>query len=446
MKKSILPLVLMIVLAAPLIASGASNDTAKAGGQFVELLATNDFAGAEIQFDDTMKAALPQSKLQETWQAIEAQAGPFQKQLQTRVLKFSGYDLALVSCQFERATLDVKVVFDTKQRVTGLFFVNVTALYVAQFYADTNTFREILFTVGHGQWQLPGILTLPKNGKEPWPAVVLVHGSGPEDRDETIGGNKPFRDLAWGLASKGIAVLRYEKRTRQHPITNFWDEGLGQFTVRDETMDDAVSAVAELRARDDIEAKRIFVLGHSLGGMVAPRIAQDDPQIAGLVILAAPARPFADVITEQTRYLISLNGKPSTGEEAYLAQVEAQANQLRQLTAADASSKTILFGAPVAYWLDMRGHDPLAAAKEISQPMLFLQGGRDYQVTTNDFELWKTALANHPHLTFKLYPQLNHLFVAGTGKSVPSEYEQPGHVDEQVVNDVARWILTDGGL
>ena len=167
-----------------------------------------------MRFDGTMQTAMPQSKLRETWRALETQVGAFQKQLQARVTKSGGYDIALVSCQYERATLDVKVVFDAKQRVAGLFFVNVAAPYATPSYADTNAFREMELTVGHGSWQLPGTLTLPKKGKGPWPAVVLVHGSGPEDRDETVGGNKPFRDLAWGLATKGIAVLRYEKRTR----------------------------------------------------------------------------------------------------------------------------------------------------------------------------------------------------------------------------------------
>ena len=211
--------------------------------------------------------------------------------------------------------------------------------------------------------------------------------------------------------------------------------------MREETIDDAVSAVAQLRATDDIDSRRIFVLGHSLGGMVAPRIAQADPQIAGLVFLAGAVRPFEEVIVEQTRYLISLNGKSSAESAAYLAQVEADAKKLKQLTAADASSRMVLFGAPVAYWLDMREHDPLAAAKEIQQPMLFLQGRRDYQVTVKDYEIWKTALTGHPRVTFTLYPQLNHLFVTGTGKSTPAEYEQPGHVEAQVVADIAGWIL-----
>jgi dienelactone hydrolase len=291
---------------------------------------------------------------------------------------------------------------------------------------------------------LSGTLTLPKTGSAPWPAVVLVHGSGPEDRDETVGGCKPFRDLAWGLAAKGIAVLRYEKRTRQYPIDDFWKNGSSHFTVKEETICDAVGAVAQLRASKNIDPQRIFVLGHSMGGTLAPRIGAADPQIAGLIVMAGSIRPFDEIIVEQVRYLISANGEPSAEGKAELAKVEADADKLRKLSAADRNSHTVLFGAPPAYWLDWREYDPLVAAKNLHRPMLFLQGGRDYQVTAKDFEIWKTGLASTPEATFKLYPSLNHLFVTGTGKSYPIEYSLEGHVADEVVADIAAWIAKVG--
>lgn len=436
--------VLMVVaIQAPLTVRSAPGEVTSAGKQFVELLAKEDFAGAVARFDATMKTALPEPKLRETWQAVQAQAGPFQKQLGARATKVTGYDVVLVTCQFERTALDMKVVFDAKGQVAGLFFVPSHAAAEASDpppYARTNAFREKAFTVGRGEWRLPGTLTLPSAGGGPWPAVVLVHGSGPNDRDETVGANKPFRDLAWGLATKGVAVLRYEKRTKEH-AGKFKAKGLGQLTVKEEIIDDALSAVAQLRATEGLDPKRIFVLGHSLGGMVAPRIGQADPQIAGLIMLAGClSRPLEDVMVEQARYVLSLKAKPSAEEEAWLAEVESTAAKVKKLTAADVSSSTLLMGAPPAYWLDLRQHDPLAAAKGLKQPLLILQGGRDYQATPVDFGHWKEALAAQPKVTFKLYPKLNHLFIAGEGKSTPDEYAQPGHVEETVVADIAEWI------
>jgi dienelactone hydrolase len=294
--------------------------------------------------------------------------------------------------------------------------------------------------VGQGEWHLPGTLTLPIGGGGPFPAVVLVHGSGPEDRDESMGGpNKPFRDLAWGLASRGIAVLRYEKRTMQYAAT-FRQKSPDHFTVREETIDDALNAIAQLRTTKGIDPKHIFVLGHSMGGMLAPKIGQMDTNIAGLILLAGSNRQFEDVIVEQTRYLISLNGTPPDEGQAYLAKVQSDVAEIRKLTAADASASIILFGAQPAYWLDLRDYDPLQTAKQLRQRLLVLQGGRDYQVTEVDFNRWKEALGSQTNVTFKVYPKLNHQFITGEGKSTPDEYQQPGHVAELVVADIAEWI------
>lgn len=417
-----------------------SADVTAAGKQFVDLLAKQNYAAAVEQYDATMKAALPEAKLRETWEAVQTQAGPFKKQVSARALKVQGYDVVLVTCQFEKTKLDTKVVFDSKGKVAGLFFVPSTLPAQALApppYAQTNAFREREAKVGDGKWALPATLTLPQ-GTGPWPAIVLVHGSGPQDRDETVAANKPFRDLAWGLGSGGIAVLRYEKRTKAHAAELVGTAS--QITLKEETVDDALSAVKLLRSTEGINPKRIYILGHSLGGMAAPRIAAADPEIAGLVILAGATRPFEDLVVEQMRYLVSLQGKPTPEAQAKLAETEQLMDKVRKLSPADASSTNLIFGAGAAYWLDLRSYDQVAVAKGLKQPMLILQGARDYQVTEPDFEGWKKGLGSRANVTYKLYPGLNHLFVTGAGKSTPSEYEKAGHVAEIVVSDIAAWI------
>lgn len=433
---------MVVAIAAPLTVQSAAVEVTSAGEAFVELLVKGDFAGAVGQFDDRMRTALPEPKLRETWQTIQTQSGPFQKQLGVRATKASGYDIVLVTCQFKQKALDAKVVFDAKGRVAGLFFVPSHPAANPNEpppYARTNAFREKDFTVGRGEWRMPGTLTLPATGAGPWPAVVLVHGSGPGDRDETVGANKPFRDLAWGLATKGVAVLRYEKRTKEY-ADKLVADGLGHFTVREETIDDALSAAAQLRAVDGLDPKRIFVLGLSLGATVAPRIGQADPNLAGLIIMAGATRPLEDLVIEQTDYLLSLGGNRSEQSSATLNELRAGAAKVKKLTAADASSTALVMGAPPAYWLDLREHDNVAIAKGLRQPLLILQGGRDYQVTEVDFNAWKEALGAQPNATLKLYPNLNHLFMVGEGKSTPDEYEEPGHIAGPVVTDIAEWI------
>lgn len=416
-----------------------SPDLVASAKTFVDLLAKRDFSSAERYFDETMKTALPQEKLLETWNAIIAQAGAFKRQVATRTEVRSGYDVVIVTCEFEKAGVDVQVVFDQAKRIAGLFFAPATTNteYAPPSYVKPNTFREKAVTVGSGEWALPGALTFPM-GQALIPAVVLVHGSGPHDRDESVGQNRPFRDLAWGLASQGIAVLRYEKRTKQY-ATKLGSIG-GQITVKEETIDDVLAAVDLLRKTDGIDTKRIFVVGHSLGGMLIPRIGKLDSHIAGFVVLAGATKPTEDAILEQTTYVFSLDGIISKEEQAQLEEIKKQVARVKSLKPSDVNSSLLFFGAPASYWLDLRGYDPPKEAKALKHQMLILQGERDYQVTLEDFQRWKAALSSKPNVTFKSYQNLNHLFIEGNGKSAPAEYNMPGHVAEVVINDIANWI------
>ncbi len=410
----------------------------------VTCLANEDFAGASTSFDGTMKKALPASKLREVWHSIMVQAGPFKNQLGVREGKISLYDVVFVTCEFEKGILDAKVVFNNAKQITGLFFVpgqrpaQTASASGIPSYAKPDSFREVEVKVGDTPQALPGTLTMPK-GKGLFPTVVLVHGSGPQDRDESVGCNKPFRDLAWGLASNGIAVLRYEKRSKAFPIQTA--AMIHKLTVKEETIDDALAAVALLRKTGRVDASKIFVLGHSLGGMVVPRIGKLDRKIAGFIIMAGTTRPLEDVILEQLTYIYSLDGTVTDAEKSELNKLKKQVAKVKDPNlSASGPASALLFGASAKYWLDLRDYNPPEVAKQLSQPMLILQGGRDYQVTKADFAGWRRALSTRKNVTLKLYPKLNHLFIQGKGKSTPAEYEKSGHVAKSVINDISKWI------
>jgi dienelactone hydrolase len=427
----------------------------EAGQAFADQFLNRDYAAVVAQFDATMKSVFPFDKVQEARESLEPQLGAFRQQVGIRgeQVEQNGnvYDIVYVAWEFEKATIELRIVYDQAGQVAGLFFQPSQAMpptpYAAPAYVDAGAFREQEVTVGSGEWALPGTLTMPL-GDGPFPAVVLVHGSGPNDRDETIGPNKPFRDLAEGLASRGIAVLRYEKRTKQH-AAQFTPEILAALTVQEETVDDALAAVALLRQTEGIDPARVYVLGHSLGGYVLPRIGLANPtlgegRIAGLIALAGPTRPLEELTLEQVTYIVGLDGTVSADEQAALDQLAAQVARVQDASlSAETPAEDLPLNIPAAYWLDLRGYDPAGMAKGLAQPMLILQGERDYQVTTVDFEGWQAALQSLPNVTLKLYPDLNHLFMAGEGKSTPAEYEIAGHVAEQVIEDIVGWIQTD---
>ncbi len=410
---------------------------------FVDQLQAGQFANAVARFDKTMAAALPAEKLAATWQAVNRQAGEFQRRHGTRTESSGSYRIALVTCEFARDWLDAKVVFNPAGEIAGLFFLPARKPD-AQIppYAKTNQFSEVQARFGAPGWELPGTLTLP-DGKGPFPAVVLVHGSGPNDRDETLGPNKPFRDLAWGLASRGVAVLRYDKRTKVHALKLAAEAGrLAPITVREETMEDAGFALAWLRERGGVDTKRIFLLGHSLGGMLAPRIASDHPGFAGLILLAGATRPLERAMIEQIEYIAKADGTVSEQEREQIESTRKQVERVAALTRQDATNPVAILGAPAAYWLDLRAYDAPATAAKLRLPMLILQGGRDYQVTGKDLTGWRAALATRQDVTLKMYPKLNHLFIAGEGPSAPAEYQVPGFVDEEVIRDIAAWLAS----
>jgi dienelactone hydrolase len=300
-------------------------------------------------------------------------------------------------------------------------------------YADPARFTEHDLTVGDGPLAVDGTLSVPRSGSGT--AVVLLTGSGPNDRDETLGRNKPFKDIAWGLASRGSTVLRYDKVTYAHPDQL---RTRRDFTLADEYVPHAVAAVDLLRRDHD----RVFVLGHSQGGTAAPRVAAAAPAIAGLVIMAGGTLPLHWAAVNQFRYLASQN--PATAAASQHT-IDAITRQARMVDSPDLAPSTpdseLPFGAPAPYWLDLRAYDPAATAAGLGKPMLILQGGRDYQVTVaDDLAGWRAALAGRPDVTIRVYDADNHLFFTGTGPSTPAEYEPAQHVDPAVVTDIADWL------
>ena len=426
------------VLAASLAIAGTSHaqtaDPAALAQQALDALDAGHYAQVEQLFGPQMAAAVPADKLQAIWESLPAQMGNAKGREQAQVSAQGDTHFVQIPLHFEKAELVAKFAIDASGKIVGFLIQPAQSTSPAPAVAADANFSERDFSVGDGERALPGTLAMPK-GNGPFPAVVLVHGSGPQDRDEAIGPNKPFLDIARTLAAQGIAVLRYDKRTKARPQ----DFAGGNFGVDDETTNDAVIAVDALRKTDGIDPKRIFVLGHSQGGMLAPRIAAVSGHVAGLILMAAPSRPLLDILIEQNRRLAALNdGKIDDAERAAINAIIEQVRITRDPKTA-ATSPTVM-GQPAGYWRSIEAVDAVSEAQQVRLPMLLLQGARDIQVVDADWQNWRDAFADDPDATFKLYPKLNHLGIAGEGEGSLAEYQQPGHVDAHLLTDVAAWV------
>ena len=445
--RSLQSLLLMLLLCLPaavpaMAAEGEGHaDAVATATHLLDHMRAGDYAAATADFSAQMKDALGPGKLAAV-QAQLAAAGEETGRDEAVVSEQSGMTVVVVRIHREHADIDATIAIDGDGKVAGLHYAPAAAPAAAAPAVDADaSYLESDFAVGSGERALPGTLAMPRDtGPEAGvPAIVLVHGSGPHDRDETVGPNRPFLDIARGLAAQGIAVLRYEKRTKARPQ----DYADGSVTIDSETTDDAVFAVAALREAPGIDPSRVYVLGHSQGAMMAPRIAAHSGHVAGLVLLAAPSRPLLDILVEQhIRLAVLDDGRTSDEEAAAIAKLKAQVAAVRaggEVATADAPMQQ-----PAGYWRSTEGVDPVAEASAVALPMLILQGAQDFQVVDADWQGWKAGFHDDPKVEFKLYPTLNHLGIAAEGEAGPAQYAQAGHVDPGLIADVAAWIHAQG--
>jgi pimeloyl-ACP methyl ester carboxylesterase len=296
-------------------------------------------------------------------------------------------------------------------------------------------FSERDLTFPSAGLQFPATLCLPAKLGGKVPLVVLVQGSGPHDRDETVGANKPFRDLAHGLAAQGIATLRYDKRTFAFPASI----DAKNVTVKEEVIDDAVAALSFARTLPEADPALTFVLGHSLGGSLAPFIAERVPEIRGQILMAAAARPLDELIFEQISRQMKLAGKSDEEIQKELGDLRIAFARIRS---GEAPNDEIVFHAPAIYWRDLFFHDTRQALAATTAPVLILQGGKDVQVSKTDYDLLLEAVAKLPaaQRDSHFFPNLNHLFMPVAGEPTGAEYSQPGEVAPEVIQAIAQFV------
>lgn len=418
--------------------SGCSDPSAKFDEQelknksiaYSEQMNKGDFTTVTQDFSDVIKNKLTDTQLKDGWKQTAGTIGKFKQVHSTDFKATPTSAQVIVTLEFEKRGLTVSFTYDKNNKISGLWLNYAT---LATNLTNNTTLQEHAIEVPSDKISLTGILTLPKQEELKYVAI-FVHGSGSSDYDQTIKDNKPFKDIAHDLAKKGIGTIRYNKRFFQNP-------GLAgsNYTVEDEVLTDVKAAIQFAKSEARLEGKPIIIIGHSFGGMLAPKISKDNQEVKAIVSLAGSPRKLEDIIYDQQKAVIDKEGsKLGSSPEKLLSTLKEEIQKIKNLKEDDNSS---IMNISASYWRSLNKIDTPSIVKEINIPILVMQGSADFQVTKTDYNAWKTVLKGKKNVTFKLYNNLNHLFMKTNGKTDITEYDKKGTVDKTVTNDLANWIL-----
>lgn len=295
-------------------------------------------------------------------------------------------------------------------------------------------------------YPLNGLLTLPDYIEKPVPAVVFVHGSGSSNMDEKIGKVTPFKDMAEGLAKYGIASIRYDKRSFVHGFKMIRNKK-NPITVKEETIEDAIFATEILRKDPRIDSEKIFIIGHSMGGMLAPRIDAEGGNYKGLILMAGTPRKLEEILIEQSEEALSvMKGLARKLVEKQIDKLRRTFDGMYELTDEEAKKKKVGGGTTLYYFKEMGEHAVSDYLTNSQKPMLIMQGDKDFQAKADkDFAAYQQIIGDRPNVTFKLYKNLNHVFVPAIYADITQakkEYSVEQHIGEVVIGDIANWIMT----
>jgi dienelactone hydrolase len=333
--------------------------------------------------------------------------------------------------------LTASVHVNASGRVTDLQVRPAVEGWTPPAYADSDAYSEEELRLRLPGRSIGATFARPLTTERP-PVAILLMGGSSFDRDGTAGRNRIGRDLALGLASSGVATLRYDKPSFVDPELR----AEPAFAPSADYIPPVAAAMAALRARDDVDTTRVWLVGHSMGGRYAPRVAARVPGIAGLVLLAADASPMHAAAVRVARHVVALPDAPPEAE-AMLAELERSSALVagRRFTLKTPRERLPLGFTP-GTWLELRDDDPAATAAGLEIPMLVLQGGRDYQVTVDDdLSRWRAGLDGRPGVDIRVMDADDHLFFPGAGPSSPADYDTAQHVDPEVVAAIAGFIM-----
>lgn len=380
------------------------------------------------KYSQNLKSAMTEETLMMIMETRKLSTGEFKKIISSSENKVNAYNIVTLNVLYENSENSIVFSFNDKDELEGFYFARAKSV-------DDPTFGGQNIVFGGDKFKLNGTLNVPTQPTDT--LVIVVHGSGANDRNLAIGPNKIYLNMAKDLTSKGIATFRYDKRNYTYGNEYY----SGDTSIWGETIEDALYAAKYFR--NNGQFKKIYIAGHSLGGYAIPMMDRlsKDVKIDGYISLAGSvATPLEDLVMYQVEYNAKLDGQVSPEENLALQMTKELVERVKKLTPESKYTPNELMGWSKEFWLSVKGYNPIEESKLITKPTLVLNGSRDFQVTKEQFEIYKNALQGKMNYTFKLYDGLNHLFLSGTGAPNSSEYFIKSNIDKQVTEDIANWI------
>ncbi len=388
----------------------------------------NDLSQWELLANEEVASSLGREKISSTWQEATENAGAFQS-LEIHVKEERADGLIYGLYHFENEILNVQFRLDDNFKIRHLW-ISTYPSTPENYEDDQIVEKDYRFGVGQG---LNGKLTLPKGVENP-PVVILLQGSGQTNMNEEVFAVKPFEDLAHGLARRGIASIRYDKRYYDFPNwSNPEDVSISWEYLYD--VEAVIDGINDL----PVDKEKIYLVGHSLGGMLSLRIAVENEEIEGVISLAGTPRGLEEVMRNQAEQALKDLNFSKEVIESELNKLDEEIEKILSLT--EDSESSLILSIPTGYWLELNQSKGKDFLSQLTADLLILQGEEDFQVTMeNDFAAWKKETAGMSTVMMKSYPGLNHMFMTSTSQSV-ADYQVENHVDEEVLDDLALWIL-----
>lgn len=405
--------------------------------QIINWFKTGEFAKVSNQVEMNYRSYFTPSVFEKDWAELTGTYGKYQSHRYVSLETAGNYNMASCLLQLEYLPFVMNITYNEKWEILSINFVPAHKVYVAPPYVDVEKFTDNRIVIKNGIYELEAVLSIPE-GKGPFPLVVIVGEAGPTDKDGSYDNNKPYKDIASGLASNGYAVFRMDKRAANYGLYLIQQKNnYESFTCKEDYLDDLYLALDSLNKIPQIDKDKMIMLGHGQGGMLIPYIFKDKPYFKAGMMLGVNHKRVQEMMIDQYHYLSKVTpGKKYEYDDQIERAIRSMNKKLKPLT----EHHLMPYDVQATYWIWLNNYPHVKMAKKMKQPLVFFQGGRDYQVSDENFELWKSSLTKKKNVSYQYYKKLNHIFFEGETESTYSEYFAKGNIPAYLVQDMIIWL------